>query len=133
MRLFLRASFPKLFHLQDLKDPLFKGGQPNWCFENARREYWLQKEAGTRPEFVYGAVSGIPIQSHLGEEWAKGHPINPHAFIRLDGQIVDPTRFRVGNGLVPAKEYWQEVSYQILEVVEESQLLEPMAPESFFK
>lgn len=132
MRLILRASLPKVFHLGDLVDPLFQSGQPNWCFENARREYWLRKEAGDVPRFVYGIVTGVPIQSNPGEEWAAGHPIDPHAFIIVRGRVVDPTRFRVGSSLIPANQYWKSVTYQVTAEVAETDLSEPLAPETFF-
>lgn len=71
-------------------------GDLNMCFENARKEYHAQKKAGKDPKYVVGKVTGSIRGAPKG---AKPLEID-HAWVEVDGKIVDTSPFRADKGSV---------------------------------
>ena len=82
-------------------------GNPNECYENARKEYWAQKEAGKFPKYMQGTVYGWQnSSSHTGGNKYAGQaddlskeasPLH-HAWVEEGGRIYDATPFKHGEG-----------------------------------
>ena len=77
-----------------------------WCQENARREYWAQKEAGNNPVYVIGKMQSVQ-ENELGKlaDYLQNHPMTDadankfigngvdHAWVEVGGKIIDSTPF----------------------------------------
>jgi hypothetical protein len=81
--------------------PALTKGDPRMCFENARREFLAQKAAGKNPVYVVGEIRGYhidnPSYGGVESEW-KPIPDTAHAWVEVDGKVVDSTPFKYGTG-----------------------------------
>jgi len=118
-----------------MEKPITKG-DARWCFENARKEYWAQKERGKEPVYWVGYVSAS--YHYIWQGAAGKHEDEEimdnvhHAWVVVDGKIADATLFKYGKGnfsTLPEKlpiELFEKYKYQGLHSVSEDELLKSL-------
>ena len=93
-------------------------GALNMCFENARLEFLAQKKLGNDAKYVFGQVTG----SISGSPKGASPLVFDHAWVEVDGKVIDPSQFRKDRGdiagwlkgdrkLESAKDHWAHVEY----------------------
>jgi hypothetical protein len=99
-------TFQKIFPEKVMfQEPITKGAARE-CQENARVEYWKQKNAGNNPTYVIGEVQNIweesiasATQRGLSNPETVSRFISPHkvvhAWVEVNGRIIDPTPFMI--------------------------------------
>lgn len=103
-------------------------GDLNMCFENARKEFLALKAVGKNPKYVVGKLTaykrGLPATA--------GPLVIDHAWIEVDGKVVDPSPFRVDQGsrtnfkTEPAERHWDDALYVAGHYANESSLNKPL-------
>jgi hypothetical protein len=114
----------------------FTKGEVRWCFENARKEYWAQKERGKEPVYWVGYLSAsyhFVWQGFAGKH-EKEEILDKllHAWVVVDNKIVDATLFKYGIGnfneldeKLPI-ELFEKHKYEGFHSVPEKNLLKPL-------
>lgn len=108
--------------------PPITEGELNMCFENARKEYLALKADGKNPKYCVGTLTAYK----RGLPPAAGPLVIDHAWVEVDGKVVDPSPFRkkrIGdsdNSLEPAKDHWDDALYVAKHYGKENELNTPL-------